>query len=60
MQHKLPPAIPIPSPVPFRFFYLGRQDYFEDMQRELLAPARGHFFKAPLPDQMELWEKTDG
>lgn len=60
MPRELPPAIPLPSPIPQPFFYMGRGNPFEDMEREKLKPTRGHFFKAPLPDQLDLWEVVDG
>ena len=56
MTRKLPPAIPEAPEVPQKWFYLGEmRDPFESIKHNLLRPSRGHYFKAPIPEQMTLW-----
>lgn len=55
----LPPAIPrTPDMLPDGWWYVPFPiaDVFTERKLDLLAPPRGHFFKAPLPDQISLWE----
>ncbi len=55
MNH-LPPAIPDVSEIPQKLFYMGvMQEPFSVLSRDILRPSHGHYFKAPLPGQIDLW-----
>ncbi len=60
MNH-LPPAIPDVSEIPQKLFYMGvMQDPFSVLSRDILRPSHGHYFKALLPGQIDLWGCEDG
>ena len=54
----LPPAIPQPpSLVPEGWHEVWFvEDVFTAEKHRKMCPARGHFFKAPPPGQISLWE----
>lgn len=53
------PAIPHPEDIVFRnwFDLHERVKAFEDRDHDLMRPAPGHYFKAPLPSQTSLFEE---
>lgn len=51
----LPPAIPFPEPAPI-MEVPECCTVFDDRLHEVLAPARGRFFKAPFEGQFSLFE----